>query len=368
MIYFDANATTKPFPEALAKMNEAYAMPFNASSTHQIGRAANKIVEDARSELQKLINAKSYEVVFTGSSTEATNMMLFGTDAEEILFSIIEHASVYNCRPENKKITEIEVLPNGTIDLADLEKKLPNHKHFLVSVMLANNETGAIQPVAEIAKLVHQKGGLIHSDIVQAVGKIDVDLEKLNVDFASISAHKINGPQGVGAFLMRKGLDIKPLILGAKQEKSRRAGTINVAGIAGFGEACKITKKKISTYDKVKELRDFLESELQKIAGDDVRIFAKDVERLQNTSYVAIRDADNQTQLINFDLNRICVSAGTACSSGTIAESRVLKAMKVEPSFSTSAIRVSLSTDNTLDEVKEFIRVWGDFYKRTKKN
>lgn len=366
MIYFDSNATTKIFPEALAKINEAYALPFNASATHELGRAGSKLVEDARAALKSLLNAENYEIIFTGSSTEATNMLMFGSDAEEILFSSIEHASVYNCRPENKKITEIAALENGLIDVADLEKIIPAHKNFLVSAMLANNETGAIQPVAEIAKLTHQKGGLIHCDIVQAVGKIDVDLEKLNVDFASISAHKINGPQGVGAFLYRKGLDVKPLIFGAKQEKSKRAGTLNIAGIVGFGEACKITKNKIHTYEKVKELRDFLESELKKIAGDDVRIFANKVERLANTSYVATRNADNQTQLINFDLNKICVSAGTACSSGTLTESRVLKAMQVEPSFSTSAIRVSLSTDNTLDEVKTFIKVWSEFYKRTK--
>jgi cysteine desulfurase len=368
MIYFDSNATTKVFPEALAKMNEAYAMPFNASATHQLGRAGNKLVEDARSSLKNLLNAENYEVVFTGSSTEATNMMMFGCDAEEIIFCTFEHASVYNCRPENKKIIEVEALPNGLIDIADLEKKLPNHKNFLVSVMLANNETGAIQPIAEIAKLVHQKGGLIHSDIVQAVGKIEIDLEKLNVDFASVSAHKINGPQGVGAFIYRKGLEVKPLIFGAKQEKSKRAGTLNVAGISGFGEACKLTKEKISSYEKVKELRDFLETEIKKVGGDDVRIFSTDVARLRNTSYIATRDADAQTQLINFDLNKICVSAGPACSSGTLTESRILKAMKVEPNFSTSAIRVSFSTDNTRAEVEQFIKVWSEFYKRTKKD
>jgi len=367
MIYFDSNATTKLFPEALAKMNEVYALPLNSSSTHQFGRLGKKMVEEARSELKKLIGAENYEVVFTGSSTEATNMMMFGVEATEILFSTIEHASVYNCRPENKKIIEIEALENGLIDIADLEKKLPNHKNFLVSVMLANNETGAIQPVAEIAKLVHQKGGLFHCDIVQAVGKIEIDLEKLNVDFASVSAHKINGPQGVGAFLYRKGLDIKPLILGSSQEKSKRAGTLNVAGIVGFGEACKISKNKISTYEKIAKLRDFLEAELKKIGGDDIRIFSTNVERLKNTSYIATRDADSQTQLINFDLNGICVSAGPACSSGTLIESRILKAMKVEPSFSTSAIRVSLNTESTKDEVEQFIKVWGEFYTRNKK-
>lgn len=369
MIYLDHNSTTKLAPEALAKMNEVYALPLNASANHQLGRQANKIVDSARAELKNLLGAQNYEVIFTGSSTEATNMVMFGAEVKKILFCTFEHSSVYNCRPEGKEIIEIEALENGLIDLSDLEKKLPNDGNFLVSTMLANNETGAIQPIEQISKLVHQKGGLFHCDVVQAAGKIAIDLEKLNADFVSVSAHKINGPQGVGALLIRKGLDIKPLIHGGKQEKSKRAGTINVAGIAGFGEACKLAAQKISAYENVKILRDFLEAEIQKIAKeasyDSVKIFASEVDRLPNTSYIAIANADAQTQLINFDLNGICVSAGPACSSGTLTESRILKAMKIAPAFSTSAIRVSLSTDNSRDEIEKFIKVWSEFYKRT---
>lgn len=368
MIYFDYNATTKVSSQALAKMIEAYQFPMNNSSTHQLGRKANQIVEDARKELKNFLNAKNYEVIFTGSSTEATNTLMFGINANKILFSGLEHASVYSCRPEGKEIIEIEALENGLIDVVDLEKKLENlsDSNFLVSVMLANNETGAIQPIEQIAKLVHQKGGLFHCDIVQAAGKIEVDLEKLNVDFASVSAHKISGPQGVGALLYRKGLDVKPLIHGGKQEKSKRAGTTNVAGIAGFGEACKLAKTHISNYQKVKELRDSLEAEIKKIGGKEVRIFADQVERLPNTSYIALRYADSQTQLINLDLNGICVSSGPACSSGAAIASRVLKAMKITPDFSASAIRVSMSPENTQEEVNTFIKVWDEFYQRNK--
>ena len=189
-------------------------------------------------------------------------------------------------------------------------------------------------------------------------------MEKLNADFASVSAHKINGPQGVGALLVRKGLDVKPLIHGGKQEKSKRAGTTNVAGIAGFGEACKLVKGKIASYENVKKLRDFLESEIQKIAGENCQIFSTEVERLPNTSYIATRNADSQTQSINFDLHGICVSAGSACSSGAAAESRILRAMNVEPAFSTSAIRVSLGVENTKDEIEKFIKIWGEFYQK----
>lgn len=368
LIYFDNNATTQVAPEVLTKMNEAYASPMNSSAAHQLGRKGNTFVEEARKNLKDLLNAKAFEIVFTGSATEASNMLINGVEAEIILVSKIEHAAIFSCRPENKKFIEIEILENGTVDISDLQEKLEkiSTANFLVSVMLANNETGAIQPIAEIAKLVHQKGGLMHSDIVQAVGKIDIDLEKLNVDFASVSAHKLHGPQGVGALLFRKGLDVKPLIVGGKQEKSKRAGTTNVAGIAGFGEACKLAKEKISAYEKVKTLRNFIESEVRKIAGNEIQIFADSVERLPNTSYIAIRNIDSQTQLINLDLNGICVSAGPACSSGTLVESRILKAMNIDPSFSSSAIRISLSPENTKNEAEKFIAIWTEMYKKTR--
>lgn len=368
LIYFDHNATTKLDPQILAKMNEVYSQPINSAAAHQLGRKGNGLVEEARESLKNLLSAKNFEVVFTSSATEASNMLISGVEAEVILVSKIEHAAVFSCRPENKKFLEIEVLENGVISLDDLRDKLEKitTQNFLVSVMLANNETGAIQPIEDIAKLVHQKGGLIHSDVVQAVGKITVDLEKLNVDFASVSAHKIHGPQGVGALLIRKGLFVKPLIFGGKQEKSKRAGTTNVAGIVGFGEASKLAKEKVSSYQKVQELRDFIESEIKKIGGSEVQVFADSVKRLPNTIYVAIRNCDSQTQLINLDLNGICVSAGPACSSGTLAESRVLKAMNVDPSFSSSAIRVSLAPDNTEEEAKRFLKVWGEFYQKSK--
>ncbi len=369
MIYLDNNSTTKIAAEVLSKMNEVYALPLNSLATHQAGRKANYFLDEAREEIKNLLNAQSYEVIFTGSATEANNMVICGNDNSKVLFSKIEHASIYECRPTNKEIIEIEVLENGLVDISDLEKKLEkiSGNDFLVSVMLANNETGAIQQIAEIAKLTHQKGGLIHSDIVQAAGKIAVDLEKLNLDFATITAHKINGPQGVGALLIRKGLDIKPLIFGGKQEKSKRAGTSNVAGISGFGESFKLAAKKIVEFEKVKILRDFLESEIKKIAGENIKIFSNEVVRLPNTSYISLRNADNQTQLIHFDLNGICVSAGAACSSGTLNESRILKAMKVEKEFLNGAIRVSLGLENTKEEIQKFVEIWHKFYNNINK-
>jgi cysteine desulfurase len=367
MIFLDYNSTTEAAPEVIRAMVDAYKLPLNNSSTHQLGRQAKKLVENAREEVKKLLNAQNYEVVFTSSSTEATNTVFFGCDVKKIIFSKIEHSSVFACRPENKEIIEVNASENGLIDLADLEKKLPNDGSFLLSAMLANNENGAIQPIAEISKLTHQKGGLFHCDIVQAVGKIPVDLEKLNVDFASVSAHKFHGPQGVGVLLFRKGLDVKPLIHGSKQEKSKRAGTMNVAAISGFGEACKITAEKISDYKNIEKLRNQLEEKIKEIGGNDVMIFSDTVSRLPNTSYIATRGCDSQTQLINFDLNGICVSAGPACSSGTSTESRILKSMGIAPEFSTAAIRVSLGLKTTSDEIEKFVEVWKNFYQKTKK-
>lgn len=369
IIYLDNNATTKLDSQALAKMNEVYQLPLNNSAVHHFGRLATKFVEDARKEVKKLLNAPNYEVIFTGSATEATNTLFHGCDVKTIMVSQIEHASVYSCRPNNKEFNEIKVSNHGVVDLEDLKSCLEkiSDPNFLVSVMFANNETGALQPVEEISKLVHQKGGLFHCDIVQGVGKIPLDLEKINADFASISAHKINGPQGVGALLMRKGLNIKPLIVGGKQEKSKRAGTSNTAGIAGFGEACKITAAKISEYENVRKLRDFMESEIKKIGGTEVKIFCEETARLPNTCFFALKNSDSQTQLINFDLNGICVSSGSACSSGTVSESRVLKSMNIEQAFSTSAIRVSLSTENTHAEIEKFIQVWQEFFERNKR-
>jgi len=368
LIYFDNNATTKVDDKVLEAMVEVYKLPINASATHQLGRKGYEIVENARKSIQELLNASNFDVIFTGTSTEATNTLFCGVESDKILRSGIEHAATYNCCPKGKEIIEIEALNTGLVDVEDIKNKLDNFSdsNFLISVMLANSEIGSIQPIAEIAKLTHQKGGLIHADVVQAAGKIEVDLEKLNVDFATISAHKLNGPQGIGALLVRKGINIKPLIFGGGQENSKRAGTTNAAGIAGFGKACELAKTKPEKYKKVKELRDYLEQEIIKIGQDDVKIFGLDVDRLPNTSYSSLAYADAQAQLINFDLNNICVSAGSACSSGSSKASRVLRAIKTTPDFINSAIRVSLSVDNTKEEIDKFITTWKEFYNRHK--
>lgn len=397
MIFFDHNATTKISAKALEKMLEVYALPLNSSSIHGFGRMANKFADEARDEIKKLLNAQNYEVIFTSGATESNNIILAGCRVKTLIYSALEHSSVTNFT--NEKI-EVAVLANGLIDLSDLQEKLShfditleNKKirgttsegwaddggaiatneisgidgGFLFSLTIANNEVGTIQPVIEAAKLTHQKGGFFHCDLSQGVGKIDIDLEKINADFASLSAHKFGGPAGVGAILVRKGIDLKPLIVGGGQEKSKRAGTLNIAGISGLGVACKLGKERIANYQKTKILRDFLEEELKKIAGVDVKIFAAESPRLPNTSYFALKNCDAHTQLINFDLNQICVSSGSACSSGSVSTSKVLLAMHVDKTFLNGAIRVSLGVENTKDEIEKFISVFKEFYQRTKK-
>lgn len=368
IINFDNNATTKLCKEALAKMVEVYGHSYNPSSGHALGRAGSMIVEDARLNLSEALVAQNYEVFFTGGGTEANNMAIFGEDYEEILFAKFEHSSIYNTRPKNAKITEIGVTKDGVIDVEELKSKIEglSGKNFLVSLMYSNSEAGVIQPLKEVTQLVHQKGGLVHSDLVQACGKITVDLEDLNVDFASISSHKINGPQGVGALFVRRGLDIQPIIFGGGQERGKRSGTLNVAGVAGFGYCMTKLPAKLKKMDEIVKIRDFIEKEVKKIASEDVKIFGENVDRVQNTSFFALKGANSQTQMINFDLNKIMISAGSACSSGSTRPSRVIEAMNVPAEF-TSAIRVSLCAENTMAEAKKFVEVFRKYYEKVSK-
>ncbi len=367
-IFFDNNATTKIADEVLQAMIKAYGEPLNPSSIHYFGRTATRVSNQAREHIKKLLGAANYQVIFTSGGTESNNLALFGFKDYHVITSSIEHPAVYNVAlKKNGKI--VKVNSDCVVDLVDLEEQIKslNSKNFIVSIMLANNETGAIQPIKEIAKLAHQYGGLIHSDIVQATGKINIDLEDLNVDMASVSSHKLNGPQGVGVLLIRKSLDIEPIIFGSSQEGGKRPGTLNVAGCVGLGEACRLATDKIEKYTKLAELRNYLEKEVKEIAKEDVVIFSNKVERLPNTSYIATRGVDNQTQLIDLDLNGIAVSIGAACSSGSSKPSRVLGAMNIDDDLAKNTIRVSLGLENTKEQVDRFIQVWGDLYRKTRK-
>ena len=317
MIYFDHNATTKLNPEALLAMNEVYNNPLNASSIHKFGNIAQKYIKDAKEKISNLLNADNYNIIFTSGATESNNMALCGFKDYKIITSTIEHSSILElAKQENHDMIEVD--DNGLVKMDELENLLKdiNDKNFLVSIMLANNETGVIQPIAEIAKLVHQYGGLIHSDITQGIGKIDIDIEKLNLDLASFSAHKLKGPQGIGALLIRNSLEIDRLIHGGSQIDEKRPGTMNIAGIAGFGVACDIVDNELSKNNKISQLRDYLEDRIVEIARNDVVIFGKKIDRLPNTSFFATKNIDNQLLLILMDLENIAISSGSACSSG----------------------------------------------------
>jgi cysteine desulfurase len=366
-IFFDNNATTKIDDNVLKAMIESYERPLNPSSTHHFGRFANKVVNQSRLHIQNFFNAQNYKIIFTSGGTESNNLALLGFKDRSLIASAIEHPSVYNIViKQNGGIIKVD--NNGIVNIYDLEEKLKilESSNFIASVMLANNETGSIQAIKEIAKIVHKYGGLIHSDIVQAVGKINIDLEELNIDLASVSAHKINGPQGVGALLVKKSLDIDPIMFGGLGEGGKRAGTINVAGTVGFGEACRIAVNQISKYQELANLRDYLEQSILKIAEGNVVIFSKDVARLPNTSFFATKGVDNQTQLIDFDLNGISVSIGSACSSGSSKPSRVLGEMNVADDLAKNTIRVSFGRQNDKEQVDYFIKIWNKLYQKTK--
>ena len=367
IIYFDHNSTTKPSTQAIKEFVRLQDFALNNLSMHQLGRKADMISEESRHNIKNLLNADNFEVIFTSGASESINLAINGVECPVVLISKIEHSAGFNCRPQNKNIIEVDVDSEGLIDVQKFQEiiNLQERGNFLVSIMLANNETGSIQPIKELAKITHQKNGLIHCDIVQAVGKIPVDLEDLNVDLVSISAHKIGGLQGVGALLLRKGINISPMIFGGGQEKNKRAGTLNIAGISSFAKALEAAVKNLAEYkNKTKDLRDYLEKKLVNVAGKNVQIFSQEINRLPNTCFFATKNCQSQTQLMQFDLNNICVSAGSTCSSGTLQKSRVLQAMQISKDFIDCAIRVSLGKGNNHQEVDKFVEIWQKIYQK----
>lgn len=344
--YLDHNATSTLRPEAKAAMVRAMDCTGNASSVHGEGRAARKMLDDAREQVARAIGAIAPMIVFTSGGSEANNMALKGANVERIIVSAIEHPSVLQAATASgKPVGVVPVDGNGVIDLSALEELLHGPK-ALVSVMAANNETGVVQPVAEVARLAQAHGCLVHSDAVQVLGKLPLNFGLLYVDFLTLSAHKNGGPVGVGALVVRDGVPVEPLVHGGGQELRRRAGTENLVTIAGFGAVAQSTMN-------VKALRDRLEAEL-----DGAVIFGRNVERLPNTTCFALPGMNAETVLMAFDLEGVAVSSGSACSSGKVAKSHVLAAMGVAPEISGAAIRVSLGWDTTENDIEHFIAAW----------
>ncbi len=365
-VYLDWNATTPLRPEAREAMAAAWDIPGNPSSVHAEGRKARHLVEEARSAIADAVGAKSRNVVFTSGGTEANVLALdpglragSGSPVERLLVSAIEHASVLAGGRFAPAVTgKIPVTRAGLVDLDALRDALANGPPALVSIMAANNETGAVQPVAEAADIVHAAGGLLHVDAIQAFGKIPFSISAMGADLATLSAHKIGGPKGVGALVFAEGLGgLEPLMRGGGQERGRRAGTENVAGIAGFGAATRAASRILEKdQSRLETLRNRLESGLREMEG--VVVFAGKVPRLPNTTLFTAPGVKAETAVIAFDLEGIAVSSGSACSSGKVQPSHVLQAMGVGPEAAQGAVRLSLGWSTSDADIDRCLQAW----------
>jgi cysteine desulfurase len=365
-VYLDWNATTPLRPEARQAMVAAWELCGNPSSVHAEGRQARGLVEDARAAIASATGAGARNVIFTSGGTEANALALMpglrrgsGAAMERLVVSAVEHPSVLAAgrfTPDSVDICGVS--RSGVVAPDKLGAMLKTRPPTLVSIMLANNETGAIQPVAEIAEAVHQEGGLLHVDAIQALGKIPCDINALKADLISVSGHKVGGPKGVGALVLADGLSgLDALLRGGGQEQGRRAGTENVPGIAGFGAAVRAAMATLQgTISRVAALRDRLEAGLR--STRDLVIFSEDTPRLPNTTLFSAPGLKAETAVIGFDLAGIAVSSGSACSSGKVQPSHVLEAMGWAPELVRGAVRLSLGWSTTEAEVDRTVEAW----------
>ncbi len=359
LCYLDHNATTPLLPQAEAAVRESLAAFGNPSSVHATGRRARAMVEDARERLGSAVGASAAEIIFTSGGTEANDLALRGFAAAQgcksLIVAGIEHASVLAAAAG---ATVIPCDARGAIDLSALEEALKSlPRPALIALMLANNETGVLQPIDAAIALARTYGAYIHCDAVQAFGKMPIDFSSLVVDSMSLSAHKMGGLKGIGALLVRRGCEVSPELVGGGQERRRRAGTENVTGIVSFGTAAGEVPRLLADTPRIRALRDQLESSLRRIAPQ-VNIYGETAARLPNTSCVALANVTSETQVMRLDLAGVAVSAGSACSSGKIAPSHVLLAMGIPPAEAKSAIRVSLGWTTKEADIARFIDAW----------
>lgn len=365
-IYFDNNATTKIAPEVIEEMlpylKEYYGNP---SSMHSFGGQLYKKIEEAREKVAQLLGAEPEEIIFTSCGTESDNTAIMSAvesfpDKRHIITTRIEHPAVRNfCKHLARKGFRVTFLPvnnEGQIDIEDLLKSLSDDT-FLVTIMYANNEVGNILPIKEIAEILEERDIIFHTDAVQAVGKIPIDLKNIPVDMLSLSGHKLHAPKGVGALYVRKGTRFYPYLIGGHQEKGRRAGTENVASIIGLGKACEIARNNLEQEILyLKKLRDKLESSLLKLCPD-VRVNGDINNRLPNTTNLSFEYVEGEAILLRLNEYGICASSGSACSSGSLEPSHVLRAMGVPFTAIHGSIRFSLSRYNTEEEVDKVIEI-----------
>lgn len=357
-IYLDYNSTSIMDKQVVNAMSSFLTLrePCNPSSIHMSGRKARSIMEQARQNIAKSLCINAYkddlQIIFTSSGTEANNLAIYNFQEIPAFLGATEHVSILESRHENKII--IPVNKDGIID----EQKFCNLLNScsgkkLVSIMLANNETGVIQDIKNLSNIAKNNGAIIHCDASQALCRIDVNFHDLGIDLMTISSHKCGGPSGAAALIAKKHLQIKPMINGGKQEQGIRAGTENLLAIYGFGVATENYLEKIKQFSQIEQLRNKIEQSLT-----EAEIIASNVARIPNTSSIRMPGIKSEEQLIKLDLAGICVSAGSACSSGRIAGSHVLKAMGIDKNEANEIIRVSLGLDNTEDEINKFIKIW----------
>jgi cysteine desulfurase len=360
-IYLDYNATTPPHPEVVATMTRVLSESFgNASSVHAFGQRAKAEVDDARAAVAALVQAEPSEVVFTGGGTEADNLALRGaaealeaTGRRHLITTGIEHEAVLNTvralERRGWRSTILSTGPTGILS-ADSLRDAMTSETALVSVMHANNEVGTIQPIAELAPLARAKGALFHTDAVQSVGKIPVSVRELGADLVSLSAHKFGGPKGVGALWIRRGVRLVPQMTGGKHERTRRAGTENVPAIAGFGVAARLAAARLGEAASIAALRDRLEREiLSRVSGSALN--GDPARRVPNTTNISFDGIEAESLLIALDLEGVAVSTGSACSSGSLEPSHVLRAMGLPSARTRNSLRFSLGPETTAADI-----------------
>lgn len=356
-VYLDSNATTPVLPEVFEAMRPYFAEHFgNASSIHHHGQETRAAVEDARESVARLIGASASEVVFTSGGTEGDNLAIAGLleAGDHLIISSIEHHAVLHAAKHAEEIgCELTVLPvdgRGLIDPSDVKRALrPNTK--LISIMMANNETGVLQPVEEIGKIAAEADVFFHTDAVQAAGKTAISVKPIGCDALTISGHKMNAPQGIGALYVKKGTTIRPLFHGGRHERSRRAGTENVPGIVALGKAAEVARQSLETGDdKIATLRDRLEKGIL-AQVEDASVNGSGAPRVPNTTNIRFDHIEGESLVIALDLKGLAVSTGAACSSGAIEPSHVLVAMGLRPNQARSSIRFSLGKQTTAEDV-----------------
>ena len=368
IVYLDYNATAPIKPAVIEEMVRVAEQGGNPSSVHAVGRKAKSVLEQSRQNIAQVINCRSQQITFTSGGTEANNIALKCLDIDRIIISATEHDSVGQIA--DTFTGQVEIVPcdgDGIVSQSELGVLLENSTgKTLVSIMLANNETGVIQDIKSLCQIAHEYDALFHTDAIQAFGKVDLDFNNLGVDMMSLSSHKIGGPQGIGALVAKESLNVRPLIAGGGQEVGRRSGTENLVGIAGFSMAAILTTENLGKMDVIKAFRDKIETELSRHCND-VIFYGVTSCRLPNTSTILMPDVSSETQVMAFDLDGICISAGSACSSGKVKPSHVVSAMGATEQQALSTIRVSLGWNSTEEEVDRFIASWKKIYDRKRR-